>query len=250
MKDYEQHSNGAEGERRPDEHDFKLRQPPEPIEPMAEPRTERMLTYFRWRKQFVTASVLRVIVCCFLLSGVAAKAQDTFQLLKTYTPVPDCPPAKSLTLVTDDHQVTFIPPENSVVKPYYEKRELWITYPDDRCLLKLLVSTNNAELVRSGYTNELRKLLEQRYPAAEVAPAAVCHTGCSLGYSFDIQQYTAYKTKIITRLAFVPVPAGMLELSVTSSEAKFGLQQFALARLLSSLHAERPNPATLSVRKS
>ncbi len=173
---------------------------------------------------------------------LTARGEDIFQLFKTYTPMPDCPPAKSFTLVTEDRQVTFIPPADSAVKMFYEKREVWVTYPDDRCLVKLAVSTNSPALVRSGYTNELHQLLEKRYPDADVGPATFCYNSCSPGYFFDIQQYTAYKTKLITRLAFVPVPDGMLEISVTSSEAKFRLQQFALYPLLSSLHVERPNP--------
>lgn len=250
MKDNEVIPNGVEREVQSDERNLKPRQGESGTsEALAEPRTQRMLSYFRWRKQFISVSASQAIVCFLLLLGLAAKAQDTFQLLKTYTPVPDSPPARSMTLVTDERQITFIPPEHSIVKPYYEKQELWITYPDDRCLLKLAVSTNSAELLRSGYTNELRKLIQKRYPDAEVGQATLCHCHNSLGLSFDIQELTAYKTRMTTRLAFVPVPNGMLEVSLRSTEARFPSQQCALSRLLGRLRVERSNPATLSIRK-
>jgi hypothetical protein len=250
MKDNEGSCSNVESEARTEERH--LKQPecePGPSEALAEPRTQRMLSYFRWRKQFTTVPACRAIVCLLLLLGLAARAQDTFQLLKTYTPVPDSPPARSMTLVTEDRQITFIPPENSIVKPYHEKQELWITYPDDRCLLKLAVSTNSAELLKSGYTNELRKLVQKRYPDAAVGEATLCHCHHSLGLSFDIQEFTAYKTKMTTRLAFVPVPNGMLEVSLRSTEARFPSQQCALSRLLGWMRVERSNPASLSVRK-
>lgn len=250
MKDNEGSCRSVESEAREDE--LNLKQPDSefgPSEALAEPRTQRMLSYFRWRKQFMAVPASRAIVCFLLFLGLAVRAQDTFQLLKTYTPVPDCPPAKSMTLVTDERQITFIPPENSIVKPYYEKQELWFTYPDDRCLLKLAVSTNSAELLKNGYTNELQKLVQKRYPDAEVGPATLCHCHHSIGLSFDIQQVTAYKTRMTTRLAFVPVPNGMLEVSLRSTEARFPSQQCALSRLLGWMRVERSNPATLSIRK-
>ena len=190
-----------------------------------------------------------ILVSYFCLLFSLHAAEETFQLLKTYTKKPDVPPAKSFTLLTDEHQITFIPPYDSIVELQREKKEVWIKYKDDRCLFKLVLSTNSPDWASPAYSDQLRQQVQDRYPDAEVGPAALCRNSCAPGSYFDIQRSTAYKTKLITRLAFVPFKGGMLEVSLSAADAKFHVQQLAMARLLNSLLVEKADPHTLILRK-
>jgi hypothetical protein len=199
-------------------------------------------------------TVLRCTLCILisyfcLLCSLPAAEDERFELIKTYTKVPESPPAKSFTLLTDEHQITFIPPQSSIVQLQREKREVWMSFADDRCLIKLQLSTNSPGLVAPDYCEQLRKLVQDRYPEAEVGPANFCYNSCSPGRSFDIQRPTASKMKLITRLAFVPFHGGMLEVSVSASDAKFHNAQFGLTWVLNSLRVEKPNPDSLAPRK-
>ncbi len=195
------------------------------------------------------SSSFSILVSCFCLLFSLPAAADSFQLLETYTKVPEAPPAKSFTLLTDDHQITFIPPDAAFVELHWESREVAIRYQDERCLIKLRLSTNNPTLLSPDFSDHLRQLVQERYPGAAVGPAEVCHNSCSPGRYFDIQRPTALKTKLMTRLAFVPIKGGMLEVSLSASDAKFHVQQFAMSRLLNSFLVEKPDPNTLILRK-
>jgi hypothetical protein len=207
----------------------------------------------RKQSKYTKSPVLRnsfcILISYFCLLGSLSAQEERFELLKTYTKVPESPPAKSFTLLTDERQITFIPPQGSIVQLHREKREIWMSFADDRCLIKLQLSTNSPGMVSPDYCEQLRKLVQDRYPDAEVGPANFCYNSCSAGRSFDIQRPTASKMKLITRLAFVPFHDGMLEVSVSAADAKFHNAQFALTWLLNSLRVEKPNPDTLAPRK-
>lgn len=190
-----------------------------------------------------------ILISYFCLLYSLPAQEERFELIKTYTKVPDSPPAKSFTLLTDKRQISFIPPQGSIVELHREKKEVWMSFPDDRCLIKLQLSTNNPSCVSPDSCEQLRQLVQNRYPTAEVGPANVCFNSCSPGRSFDIQRPTTLKMKFITRLAFVPFQDGMLEISLSTSEAKFNNSQFGLTWVLNSLRVEKPNPDTLTLRK-
>ncbi len=209
----------------------------------ARPPCSPSIAWFRLRTSFC------ILITYFCLLCSLSAAEERFELLKTYTKVPDSPLAKSFTLVTDEHQITFIPPRDALVQLHREKREVWMSFPDDRCLIKLQLSTNSPGMVSLDFCDQLRQLVQDRYPGAEVGPANFCYNSCAPGRSFDIQRPTASKMKLITRLAFVPFHDGMLEVSVSASDDKFRNAQFGLTWVLNSLRVEKPNPDRLALRK-
>src|SRR5882724_2977821 len=160
-----------------------------------------------------------------LFSTAPLRAQQgRFQLLKTYVRIPEMQPQASYTLLTDDQQITFIPPRDSIVQ-MREFGEVQFTYKDDRCVMKLRISTNNPASASPGAWEQLRNELQARHPDAEVSAPAMFHSSCQPGCVFTIQQPTALGTKLITRLGFAPFPGGMLELSVSAAAPKFEAQQ-------------------------
>jgi hypothetical protein len=173
--------------------------------------------------------------------------QPRFQLLKTYVRLPEMQPQASFTLLTDDQQITFIPPRDSVV----QIREIGVvqfSYKDDRCVMKLRLSTNNPALASPDSWEQLRGEVQARYPDAEVSAPAMFHAGCQPGCVFMIQQPTPLQTKLVTRLAFVPFQGGMLEMSVSAAAPKFEDQQPFFNCFVASVTVEKPDPSTLAIR--
>ncbi len=198
------------------------------------------------------ARIPRAPVCALVLAFLSAAAplqaqQGKFQLLKTYVRMPEMQPQASFTLLTDDQQITFIPPRDSTVQ-MREIGEIQFTYKDDRCMMRLRLSTNNPALASPDSWEQLRAEVQARYPDAEVSAPAMFHSSCQPGCVFMIQQPTPLQTKLVTRLAFAPFQGGMLELSVSAAAPKFEAQQAFFNYFAASVTVEKPDPSTLSIR--
>jgi hypothetical protein len=130
----------------------------------------------------IAARIPRAPICALALVFLSAAApmqaqQGKFQLLKTYVRIPEMQPQASFTLLTDDQQITFIPPRDSVV----QIREIGVvqfSYKDDRCVMKLRLSTNNPALASPDSWEQLRGEVQARYPTREVSAPAMFHSSC------------------------------------------------------------------------
>ncbi len=183
-----------------------------------------------------------------LFTAAPLQAQPPrFQLLKTYVRLPEMQPRASFTLLTDDQQITFIPPMDSMVQ-MREFGEVQFSFKDDRCVMKLRVSTNSPALASPGSWEQLRNDVQARYPDAEVSAPSIFHSSGKPGCVFKIEQPTALKTKLVTRLAFAPFQGGMLELSVSAAAPKFEAQQIYFNYFAGSVTVQKPDPTTLSLR--
>jgi len=200
----------------------------------------------------IAARILRAPICMLALVFLGSVAplqaqQGKFQLLKTYVRIPEMQPQASFTLLTEDQQITFIPPRDSTVQ-MREIGEVQFNYKDDRCMMRLRLSTNNPALASPGSWEQLRAEVQARYPDAEVSAPAMFHSSCQPGCVFMIQQPTPLQTKLVTRLAFAPFQGGMLELSVSAAAPKFEAQQAFFNYFAASVTVEKPDPTTLSIR--
>ena len=200
----------------------------------------------------LAARIVRASICApalaFLLTATPLAAQQPrFQLLKTYVRLPEMQPRASFTLLTDDQQITFIPPMDSTVQ-MREFGEVQFSFKDDRCMMRLRVSTNSPALASPGSWEQLRNDVQARYPDSEVSAPSMFHSSGQPGCVFTIQQPTALKTKLVTRLAFAPFRGGMLELSVSAAAPKFEAQQVYFNYFAGSVTVQKPDPTTLSLR--
>jgi hypothetical protein len=198
------------------------------------------------------AWTLRAPVCALalvLLGSVAPlhAQQPRFQLLKTYVRLPEMRPQASFTLLTYDQQITFIPARESTVQ-MREFGEVQFSFKDDRCVMKLRITTNSPALASPGSWEQLRNDVQARYPDSVVSAPAIFNSSCKPGCVFKIEQPTPLKTKLLTRLAFVPLQDGMMEVSISAAAPKFEAQQVFFNYFANSITVERPDPTTLSMR--
>lgn len=201
--------------------------------------------HFATRFAYLPAFALAVAL---IFSATPTQAQQPrFQLLKTYVRLPEMQPQASYTLLTYDQQITFIPPRDSVVQ-MREYGEVQFSFKDDRCVMKLRLSTNSPASASPGGWDQLRNEVQARNPDAEVSAPAIFNSSCQPGCIFTIQQPTPLKTKLITRLAFAPFHGGMLEMSVSAASPKFEAQKVFFNCFTSSVTVQKPDPAALSLR--
>ena len=196
---------------------------------------------------FTRNTWLRLVLVFLCFAARPGAAQGRFELLKTYMKFPEMQPVASFTLVTDEHQITFLPPRDSTVQ--LRNGEVEFTFKDDHCIFKLRLSTNSPALASPEAWDELRGRVAERFFGADISPATLLNTGGLPGCSFLINEKTAYNTKLKTQLACVPFQGGMLEFCLTSATDKgFDGEKMAFSRFVQSLRVERPDRRTLTLR--
>jgi hypothetical protein len=193
--------------------------------------------------------LLYLSIALLCLAGTLLAGEAKFQLFKTYVKLPEVPALESYTLVTDYHQITFIPPKDGILQTDPQKSEIQISFKDNHCTIKLQLSGISPSLAAPNSWEQLRAIVQSRYADGEVSPGAACYNSSAPGCSFNIQRTTVYKTKLVTFLAFVPFPGSMMEVSMSATPANAAAQQLTVQSLLNSFRFEKPNPATISFRK-
>ena len=108
--------------------------------------------------------------------------------------------------------------------------------------MKLTPSTENPSLARPAGWEQLRAIVQARDHNAQVGAASECNNSSMPGCYFDVRHSSEPNMRLITRVAFVPYRDGMLEVSLTATEAKFPAQLFAFNGFLNSLRIDKPKP--------
>ena len=164
---------------------------------------------------------------------------------KTNIVLPECPPTEAYTLQTDEHNLTFIPPHDARVLIDPKKREVRFYYRDDRCLIILRHGDVSPALVSPEPWDKLRDIVRERYPDAEVSEGSACQNSCGArGCGFTIRRKTGYgNLTVMTRLSFIPVEGGTLEVSMAAADHKFPAQLAAFRNFLNCLRLEQKDNA-------
>jgi hypothetical protein len=177
----------------------------------------------------------------------AADAVNTveakFQLYHTRITLPEFPPTEAYTLEMEDNELTFIPPHDARVAIDLKKREVKFNFRDDRCFILMRHSDVNPGLVTPDSWDKLREVLQARYPESKVSEGSVCLNSCGTrGCSFIVNHRPGYMgIKLVTRIGFIPVEGGAMEISMTANGDKFQSQQFAFHTFLNCLSLEKQN---------
>jgi hypothetical protein len=171
--------------------------------------------------------------------------EPKFDLQKTNVLLAESSPIEAYTLQTDEHDLTFIPPRDARVLMDPKKREVRFYYRDERCLIILRHGDVNPALVSPDYWDKLRSIVLERYPGAEVSEGSACLNSCGAsGCGFTIRRKTGYGSlTVMTRLSFIPVEGGVLEVSMAAADHKFPAQLAAFRNFLNCLRLEQKDNA-------
>jgi len=190
--------------------------------------------------------ILAIMSLFCLGSGAdpAGAKEAKFELRKITVNLPEFPPTEAYTLETDDYELTFIPPHESQLRFNQANQEVKFKFRDDRCLITLRHSEVSPALASQAGWNKLREIIQERHPDAEVSEGCACLNSCGAGgCSFTIRRRTGFgDLMLITRLSFIPVEGGTVEVSMTANGSKFATEEFVFRNFLNCLRIEKSNP--------
>ena len=128
-------------------------------------------------------------------------------------------------------------------------QEVKFKFRDDRCLITLRHSEVSPALASQAGWNKLREIIQERHPDAEVSEGCACLNSCGAGgCSFTIRRRTGFgDLMLITRLSFIPVEGGTVEVSMTANGNKFATEEFVFRNFLNCLRIEKSNPPKASL---
>ncbi len=183
---------------------------------------------------------LRVALFCFLTAlprnaWCEEEKEDRFLITNGTVAMPESLSLKSCEVYTRSARVSFVQPADSsldIDRPNHRIR----IYPLARGYTITLNFKNSDPIyLTKAYADELRVQVEARFPGAKITSDSTIATGASPGRYFDIEQVTAFKTRLTTRLVFLALPDGVLEVSLTAAPANFPGQGRNFACFLNSL---------------
>ena len=82
--------------------------------------------------------------------------------------------------------------------------------------------------------DSLRSVVTNHYPDGKIVEEFACYTGVAAGRAFDVELESSIGTKLLSRLAFVPINGEMIEFCLTVRRDKFQADSVTLSSLLTS----------------
>jgi len=164
------------------------------------------------------------MTCLFtvlIANGPLMAAEAGVRIIRGTRELPERGVFPEYVMITPGSRISVLAPMNSLAEPDPEARKLKFQLPGYAGTIVLEVVTNYLGPVTLDNQPELLQLLQNRFPNATIRPLGVAHAGSDRGLTFDIERVTQYNTRLITRLAFISIPDGMLEASLTASHYSF-----------------------------
>jgi hypothetical protein len=186
-----------------------------------------------------------LLMAVLVLSRPVPAAEGNFQILRGSRELPEMGVFPEFAIVTGASRITVLQPRNSQAEADVQARKLKFLLPGYTGTVVLQLSTNCPcpGPITSEKEPELLQLVHERFPGATVRSVGVAHVGRDLGWMFDIERMTEYNTRLTTRLAFVSIPDGMLEASLTGSRYSFSSLERTFTTFLGCVQIRDANPA-------
>ena len=184
------------------------------------------------------------------IPGFAEEPVHFFQIQPSTITLPEQGIRKGYAILTEKARYNFFPPADSALEVDTKARKLKLTPVDHKCTITLQITTNDVALLKEPQQTTLHDLVQRRY-TNDVTQALMFYTGIGPGWSFDVEQVSTNRTRLITRVAFFPMPDGLGEATFTTPKSLYQEQRFRFSNLFGSLIVtsgtpsgglRRPNP--------
>jgi hypothetical protein len=189
-------------------------------------------------------AIYLLLAVLVIIRPVFAGDQD-FQIIRGSRELPELGVFPEFVIVTDASRIAVLQPRNSQAEADVHAQKIKFQLPGYAGTVVLQLSTNCPcpGPITSENQPDLLRLVHDRFPGATVRPVGVAHVGSDLGYMFDIERMTEYNTKLTTRLAFISIPNGMLEASLTGSRYTFTSLERTFTTFLGCVQISAARPA-------
>ena len=173
---------------------------------------------------------------CFWLPVEGA---ETFRLFSQPLWIPERGEVTSYVLLAGTNRFSFLPPAAWRISGNAEKREVILLSQDQIVSIRLKLVEKGIAAKGKQDVDQWREEVVRRYPDAKMVSEFSCYSGDGQGTCFEFQRIASKKTKLSTRLAFVPFADGTVEFLLTAPNEKSEEYSFTFANLLTSFHSER-----------
>jgi hypothetical protein len=174
-----------------------------------------------------------------LSCGLASlQAAGQFRLYTRPLTIPDRGVVTSYVLQTAEGEFRFLPPPDWVVQENATTRTVVMMARNLTTSISFKIVEADSEAGGRADTNRWKNVISERFPDAKILGEFPCYTGSGEGTAFDLERKGANKAKVLTRLAFVPMPVGTAEFNLTTPAGKLDELHLAFGNLLTSFRAE------------
>lgn len=181
---------------------------------------------------------LSLLALMLLLPAKLLPAAESLRFFTQPLVIPERGTVTSCVILLGSNRFSFLPPAD------------WRVHCDDSTKLVTLTSRDLGVGLHFKFVSDrfqtgqplqvemLRTQVLQRFSNGKIANEFACFTSGREGLAFDVEYTGAKKIKMLTRLAFIPFPGGLVEFNLTGTEKQFESNHLAFGNLLTSFRIE------------
>jgi len=167
---------------------------------------------------------------------------ENFRFFPQPVEIPERGEVISYVLLLGTNRFSFLPPPNWQLKYEAAERKAVLIPRDLAASMTLKIVLTNQPGAEPLAPEPLRLRVLESLPQARIIHEFPCYTSARKGLAFDLEQVAANRTKLVTRQAYVPFSAGLIEFSLTTPASRFPKFKSAFSSLLTSFRIELSNP--------
>lgn len=176
---------------------------------------------------------LAVAAAMILASGIFAADAGPMELLSRRIAIPENGYASEIVVRTSQFEVALVPPPQWRLSVDTNATTLTWQTPDFHTMLRLRLVAGQGGGTAQG-SEVLRARVQAEFPEAEIRDVAECFSATHSGTSFELEERkTRFPT--VTRLAFLPLDGGRLELQLTGPLDESESARHRLTSIMNSL---------------
>lgn len=179
---------------------------------------------------------------CIPLTGSILFAGPVFKIGTRNEVIPENGTATYTVLTTGKNEFNLLPPPRWRPEVDARSASLSWTSPDYLSMIQMQIKSSEGDDIPQLKADELRQILQSRHEKAKILEAFPCYSSGLSGLAFDCERAPDNGFLVCSRIAFLPVSGGIVELTLTAPKEQFIARQMDLMRLLNSLRVTKPPP--------
>lgn len=145
-------------------------------------------------------------------------------------------------LVGEGRKLSFIPPPGWSVKPDTSGQTIRLIPQNLNAGITLRITLAEERGRPALDADQLRGVVMERYPTAQITNRFTCYTSAEKGIAFDFERTVQRNTRAAGRIAFVSFDSGTIEFELTTLADKLPDYRLTFGAVMASFHVE-PFPA-------
>ena len=184
-----------------------------------------------------------VLLSIGLLQGsclAAPEPPEEFRLYKRPLVISERGTVTSYVLQTSKARFSFLPPLNWAVKENAKTKEVVMMARNLITSIRFKIVEAEPEATKEAQVAQWRQAVMENHPDGKITAEFPCYTSKVEGTALDLERIAPNKTKVFTRLAFIPLPEGRVEFNLTTTAGNLADTRLAFGHFLTSFHVEPP----------